>query len=40
MICPSPQPRVDSIGQKLESLGLQAPATPSAGAAGATPSLR
>jgi hypothetical protein len=35
---PEPQPRVDSIGQKLESLGLQAPAA--APSAGATPSLR
>lgn len=37
---PEAQSRVDSIGQKLLSLGLGETATPSAGAGGATPSLR
>ena len=38
---PVPTPKVDSIGRKLESLGLAGDsATPSAGITGATPSLR
>jgi cell division protein FtsL len=38
---PEPAAKVDSIGRKLESLGLLGQsATPSAGVAGATPSLR
>jgi hypothetical protein len=38
---PEPGPKVDSIGRKLESLGLLGEsATPSAGVTGATPALR
>jgi cell division protein FtsL len=38
---PEAQPRVDSIGRKIESLGLLGmSATPSAGVTGATPSTR
>ena len=38
---PDPGPKVDSIGRKLESLGLLGEsATPSAGVTGATPSAR
>ena len=35
---PQAQPKIDSIGQKIEALGLSA--TPSSGATGATPSTR
>src|SRR5580692_1133268 len=37
---PMPAVKVDSIGRKLESLGLGQSATPSAGVTGATPALR
>jgi cell division protein FtsL len=38
---PEPAPKVDSIGRKLESLGLFGQsATPSAGVTGATPAVR
>jgi cell division protein FtsL len=38
---PEPAARIDSIGRKLESLGLPGPtATPTAGVTGATPSTR
>jgi cell division protein FtsL len=38
---PEPAARIDSIGRKLESLGLPGPtATPNAGVTGATPSTR
>ena len=38
---PEPAAKIDSIGRKLESLGLPGPtATPNAGATGATPSTR
>ena len=37
---PMPAVKVDSIGRKLESLGLGQTATPSAGVTGATPALR
>jgi len=37
---PMPAVKVDSIGRKLESLGLGQSATPSAGMTGATPALR
>jgi cell division protein FtsL len=38
---PEPAPKIDSIGRKLESLGLPGPtATPSPGVTGATPSTR
>jgi cell division protein FtsL len=38
---PEPAARIDSIGRKLESLGLPRPtATPTAGVTGATPSTR
>jgi cell division protein FtsL len=37
---PIPAPKVDSIGRKLESLGLGQTATPSAGVTGATPAVR
>jgi len=38
---PEPAARVDSIGRKLESMGLPAPtATPNPGVTGATPSTR
>ena len=37
---PVPAVKVDSIGRKLESLGLGQSATPSAGVTGATPALR
>jgi cell division protein FtsL len=38
---PEPAAKVDSIGRKLESLGLPGlPATPSAGVTGATPAVR
>jgi cell division protein FtsL len=38
---PEPGPKVDSIGRKLESLGLLGEsATPSAGVTGATPAVR
>ena len=40
-ICRSPRRKADSIGRKLESLGLLGQtATPSPGVTGATPSLR
>jgi len=37
---PFPAAKVDSIGRKLESLGLGQSATPSAGVTGATPAVR
>jgi cell division protein FtsL len=38
---PEPAARIDSIGRKLDSLGLSTPtATPTAGVTGATPSTR
>ena len=37
---PMPVAKVDSIGRKLEALGLGQSATPSAGVTGATPALR
>jgi len=37
---PAPPPKVDSIGRKLESMGLGQSATPSAGVTGATPAVR
>jgi cell division protein FtsL len=38
---PEPAPKVDSIGRKLETLGLQGlTATPSIGPGGATPAMR
>ena len=38
---PEPAAKVDSIGRKLESLGMPGlPATPSAGVTGATPAVR
>ena len=37
---PLPAAKVDSIGRKLEALGLGQSATPSAGVTGATPALR
>jgi len=37
---PLPTPKVDSIGRKLEALGLGPSATPSAGVTGATPAVR
>jgi cell division protein FtsL len=38
---PEPAAKVDSIGRKLESMGLPGlPATPSAGVTGATPAVR
>jgi hypothetical protein len=37
---PLPAAKVDSIGRKLEALGLGQSSTPSAGVTGATPALR
>jgi hypothetical protein len=37
---PEKNPQVDSIGRKLESLGLSLSSSPANGAAGASPSMR